>query len=45
MKQKTRTIMLAAMLAFAASGALAHGDEDHSQDAKKAPATAAASNR
>lgn len=32
---KTRTIIAAAMLALTANGALAHGDEDHSQDNKQ----------
>ncbi|MDP1606612.1 MAG: HlyD family efflux transporter periplasmic adaptor subunit [Rhodocyclaceae bacterium] len=36
-------IIVATTLAFVASGALAHGDEDHSQDKGKAPATATTS--
>ncbi|MDP3514913.1 MAG: hypothetical protein Q8S20_19400, partial [Sulfuritalea sp.] len=37
-----RLLLAATSLAFIAGSALAHGDEDHSQDAKKAaPATPA----
>ena len=34
-----RLLLATTTLAVAANGALAHGDEDHSQDAKKAPPT------
>ncbi len=43
MKRRIRTITLAAALAFASHGAFAHGDEDHSQDAKQASALLPAS--
>jgi len=43
MRHKTGTIAFAVVVAFAAHGVSAHGDEDHSQDAKKAPAAAASS--
>ena len=36
-----RLLLVATTLAYAGSGALAHGDEDHSKDAKKTPAAAA----
>jgi hypothetical protein len=35
-----RCLLVATTLAYAGSGALAHGDEDHSKDAKKPPAAA-----
>jgi len=39
-KINPRHLLAAATLAFVAGGALAHGDEDHSQDARKPPAAA-----
>ena len=35
-----RLLVAATAMAFAANSALAHGDEDHSQDAKKPAGTA-----